>query len=69
MAATLLSYPPAESIPGVSSGDWRSGGDFCCVAADEEIENPSDSQVPRKEAQWLVQAIQAVADFSSLPSS
>ena len=45
VAATLLSHPPAEpagSIPGVSSGEQRSGGEFSCIAPEEEIENPSD---------------------------
>lgn len=43
-AATLLNYPPTEpagSIAGVSLGEWRNGGEFCCVALEEEIENPS----------------------------
>lgn len=45
VAATLLSQPPAEpagSIPGVSSGEWRSGSEFCHVASEEETKNLSD---------------------------
>lgn len=56
-AAVSLSHPPAEpagGIPGASSGERGSGGEFCCIAPEAEIANPSVwfvSRVPKKEAQ------------------
>lgn len=71
MADTLLSHCPAEhagDILGVTSGKQWSGGEFCCIAAEEKIENPSDwfvSQVLRENAQLFTQAVDEVLSLLS----
>lgn len=44
-AAMCLGHRPVEpaaSVSGVLSGEQRSGGEFCCIAPEEETENRFD---------------------------